>query len=195
MRRMIGTTVALAIVMLVTLAPGVAMADGGRGVKAQPLTPQPGDVITVKGDLLGPNSEVEVRIVGSGVDVDLGAVKADAEGDFTARFRLPADLEPGTYQVLAKGTETATTEITVVARAAEPATAGAPAVSADMMPVRERPLGETIGLVALFGILAGLGLFLARTARTGTAPTAVEVGVHSGQPNAGGRGAPGSDAT
>ena len=32
-------------------------------------------------------------------------------------------------------------------------------------PVRERPLWEMIGLVALFGVLAGLGLFFARTAR------------------------------
>ncbi len=34
---------------------------------------------------------------------------------------------------------------------------------------RQRPLGETIVLVALFGILAGLGLFFAQTAQRASA--------------------------
>ena len=32
------------------------------------------------------------------------------------------------------------------------------------MPVRARPLGEALGLAALFGALAGAGLFFARIA-------------------------------
>lgn len=143
---------------------GVALADGGKGVTVQPLTPKPGDVITVKGDLLGSNSEVEVRIIGTGVDIDLGEAQADDEGDFEAQFRVPADLAPGTYQVQAKGAESATTAITVVAASSA---AGESAMDPAMMntPARERPLWETIGLVALFGLLAGAGLFFARTAR------------------------------
>ena len=152
----------IAIAALLTLGGGVALADGGKGVTVQPLTPKPGDVITVKGDLLGPNSTVEVRIIGIGVDIDLGEAQADEEGDFTAQFRVPADLAPGTYQVQATGAESATTEITVVA-----ASGAEGAMSPAMMevPVRERSLIETIGLVALFGVLAALGLFFARTAR------------------------------
>ena len=154
----------LATVTLALFTSSVALADGGKGVTVQPLTPQPGDVITVKGDLLGPNSTVEVRIIGTGVDIDLGEVQADEEGDFEAQFRVPADLAPGTYQVQATGAESATTEITVVAASGAE---GAPAMSPAMMevPVRERPLSETVGLVALVGVLAGLGLFFARTAR------------------------------
>lgn len=148
-------------VMLVT---GTALADGVTGVAVQPLTPEAGEIITVKGDLLGSNSEVEVRIVGLGEDIDLGEVQADAEGDFTAQFQLPDDLTPGTYQVKAIGEKTATTQITVLGggTAAPSATEPAPVL-------RERPLGESLLLVSLFGVLAALGLFLARMTRRATA--------------------------
>ena len=164
MKRMLLIITWLALVALAALRGEVAVADGARGVAVQPLTPKPGEVITVKGDLLGPNSTVEVRIIGTGVDIDLGEVQADAEGDFEAQFRVPADMAPGNYQLQAKGTEIATTTITVIAASGAE---GAAAMSPAMMevPVRERPLGQTIGLVALFGVLAGLGLFFARTAR------------------------------
>lgn len=166
MKRIQVLAMLIALAALVTLGGGgVALADGGKGVTVQPLTPKPGDVITVKGDLLGPNSIVEVRIIGTGVDIDLGEVQADEEGDFTAQFRVPADLAPGTYQVQATGAESATTEITVVA--AGPTSSAEMPMDPAMMnvPVRERPLWETIALVALFGALSGLGLFFARTAR------------------------------
>lgn len=144
---------------LLALVSGPALADGAKGVKVSPLTPKPDETITVNGELLGPNSEVEVRVVGDGVDVDLGEVKADEEGDFTREFRLPADLQPGTYQLTATGKESATTQITV---------SGAPGAGSEeggamgAEPVIEtRPLGQSIALVALFGVLAALGLFFA----------------------------------
>ena len=37
--------------------------------------------------------------------------------------------------------------------------------AAPAQPVRERPLSEMIGLVTLFGVLAGFGLFFARMTR------------------------------
>lgn len=163
---------ARSIVLLVTIAllaigaPG-ALADGARGVVVKPLTAKPGDTITVKGDQLGAGSTVEVRVIGAGTDIDLGEVKADAEGDFSAEFRLPADLPPGTYTVKATGTESATTQLTIVGGAAEN-----PAAPMAEMPVRSRPLGEAFGLVALFGALAGAGLFFARVAGTREARTA-----------------------
>lgn len=160
MKRLASLATALAIGILVTTGSGVALADGATGVAVQPLTPRPGDVITVKGDLLGPNSEVEVRVIGAGVDADLGEVDTNAEGDFSAQFRLPADLKPGTYQVRAIGAKSATTQITVVGAA------GAEAGSMQEAPVlRERPLAEAAILVGLFGVLAALGLVFARTAR------------------------------
>lgn len=161
MKRLAPLAIVLAIGIFVSASGSVALADGATGVAVQPLTPRPGDVIKVKGDLLGPNSEVEVRVIGAGVDVDLGEVETDDEGDFKAEFRLPADLKPGTYQVRATGVKSATTQITVVG--------GAGAGSVDTMeaaPVlRERPLPEASLLVAIFGVVAALGLFLAHTVR------------------------------
>lgn len=138
----------------------VLFADGVPSVAVKPLSPRPGDVITVKGDSLGANSVVEVRVIGMGRDVDLGEVRADGGGDFLREFTLPADLHPGLYRVRARGAETATTDITLVA-----AGGAAPAAGTEAAPVRERPLAEALGLVGVFGAIAALGLFFARTAR------------------------------
>lgn len=165
LRRLV-TLVAIVLALGAVSAPGV-LADGVKGVTVKPLTVKPGDPITVKGDKLGPGSKVEVRVIGAGVDVDLGEVQADAGGDFSSEFRLPADLKPGTYTIKATGAESATTQLTVVG--------GAVATSPTAMaaaPVRTRPLGEALGLVALFGVLAGAGLFLARVASAREAKTA-----------------------
>ncbi len=161
MKRLARLATVLAIAIFVSAGGSVALADGATGVAVQPLTPRPGDVMTVKGDLLGPKSQVEVRVIGAGVDVDLGEIEANDEGDFTGQFRVPADLKPGTYQVRATGAKSATTQITVIG------TAGA--TMADTMeaaPVlRERPLPEAALLVGLFGVVAALGLVIARTVR------------------------------
>lgn len=151
----------LAAASVILLSGSAALADGGKGVAVRPLQPRPGDVITVKGDQLGANREVEIRVVGAGgVNVDLGEVQADAAGDFTAEFRLPTDLAVGTYQVQARGAETVTAQITVRGT-------GATSADAEMgqAPVlRTRPRGESIVLVAIFGVLAGIGILFAQTA-------------------------------
>lgn len=160
MKRIVSLVTVIGLSALFVLGSRQALADGATAVAVQPLTPKPGDVITVKGDLLGPNSEVEVRIIGAGVDIDLGEVTADAEGDFTAQFRVPADLVPGNYQVQASGAKTATTAITVLGAGSAPADPMSQAAPV----LRQRPLPESFALVALFGALAGLGIFFARTA-------------------------------
>ena len=151
---------ALTIGLLLALGAATAVADGGKGVAVSPLTPKPGDTVTVKGDLLGPNSTVEVRIAGLGVDIDLGEVQADATGDFSAQFTLPDTLTPGVYAVTATGAESASTQVTVLGGgAAEPGTMQPTPV------LRSRPLSEVIPLIALFGALAGLGIFFAQFRR------------------------------
>lgn len=181
MRRFRVLAIALALGALL-LTSGAARADGGKGVVVSPLNPKPGDEITVKADRVGADTEVEVRLVGRGVDLDLGEFKSDDEGDFTARLRLPTDLAPGTYQVRVVGPEPVATSISVVA-AGGAGTSTAQPMAAES-PVRERPLGETIGLVALFGGLAGLGLFFAQTAQqTGASRTGMAGPGHMAAPN------------
>jgi len=151
------------VLLILALSPGLALAHGERGVTVEPLTPKPDQTITVNGELLGPNSEVEVRVIGNGMNMSLGEVKADEEGDFTEKFRLPANLKPGTYQIEATGKESATTQITVSGAPAGGTEADSKAGAMGKTPVIEqRPLGQSISLVALFGVLAALGLYFAR---------------------------------
>jgi hypothetical protein len=153
------------VLTLVALAPGLALADGeAKGVTVSPLTPRADQTITVSGELLGPNSEVEVLVIGNGETVDLGEVKANKEGDFTQEFRLPPDLQPGTYQVKATGEESATTQITVSGGPAGTEAGEGSGVMGAEPEIERRPLGQAILLVALFGVLAAVGLFFARTA-------------------------------
>lgn len=160
MKRMTLIVTFVAAGALALLGGGTAWADGGRGVSVKPLTPKPGDVITVKGDRLGTDAKVEVRVIGpGGVNIDLGEVQADAVGDFTAEFTLPANLAVGTYQIQARGVETASTQITVRTGAAGD---GAEAMAEPVL--RSRPFGESAVLVGIFGVLAGLGIVFARTA-------------------------------
>ena len=163
MRRVVQAIVFVLSVELATW--GVALATGGTSVAVQQLTPKPGQEITVKGESLGANSQVDVVLTGSGRRVDLGTVAADGTGDFTATFTLPADLPPGTYQLQATGTERATTQLTVVGGSAS---GGSPAAGMSAAPVlRKRPRAQRIGLVAGFVIVAGVGLGFARWRRGG----------------------------
>lgn len=160
-RILISSTLVLA---LLALAPSPALAHGEKGVTVKPLTARADQLVTVGGELLGPNSEVEVRIIGSGMNERLGEAQADEEGDFTKEFRLPPDLEPGGYQIIATGKESATTQITVTGG---PAGTGkgeeAGAMGAEPQ-IRHRPLGQAILLVVFFGVLAAAGVFSARMA-------------------------------
>ncbi len=160
MKRIMPIATGIATFVLLVFGTGTALADGGNGVVVSPLIPKAGDTITVTGAQLGGNSSVEVRVIGSGVDLDLGETKADTAGAFTAVFRLPVDLKPGSYQVRATGADSATTQITVVGGSTE-----SPVTPMAEMPVRSRPFGQAILLVTIFGVLAGLGLFFARGAR------------------------------
>ena len=154
------------VLALLALAPTVALAHGEKGVTVKPLTARADQIVTVNGELLGPNSEVEVRIIGSGMDERLGEAQADEEGDFTKEFRLPPDLEPGSYQITATGKESATTQITISGGPAGTETgAGKGAGAMGTEPeIERRPLGQAVLLVAIFGALAAAGLYFARTA-------------------------------
>jgi len=152
------------VLTLLALAPGLALAHGEKGVTIKPLTARADQLVTVNGELLGPNSEVEVRIIGSGMDERLGEAQADEEGDFTKEFRLPPDLEPGSYQITATGKESATTQITVTGGPAGTGKGEEAGAMAEEPQIERRPLGQAILLVGFFGVLAAAGLFSARMA-------------------------------
>jgi hypothetical protein len=160
-RILIVSTLGLA---LLALAPGLALAHGEKGVTVKPLTARADQIVTVNGELLGPDSEVEVRIIGSGMDERLGEAQASEEGDFTKEFRLPPDLEPGSYQIRATGKESATTQITVTGGPAGTGKGEEPGAMAEEPQIERRPLGQAILLVGFFGVLAAAGLFSARMA-------------------------------
>ena len=57
----------------------------------------PGEVVDVRGVSFDMDDDVTLSLIGSGVDVSLGDVLANGEGDFTYIAVLPADLVEGTY--------------------------------------------------------------------------------------------------
>ena len=57
----------------------------------------PGEVVDVRGVSFGMDDDVTLSLIGTGVDVSLGDVLANGEGDFTYIAVLPDDLVEGTY--------------------------------------------------------------------------------------------------
>lgn len=139
---------------------GVAQAASDPILFAQPSLLRPGDEITVQGLQFGSRLTVELHLVGSGGNIHLGKVQSDAAGDFTAQFRLPDTLAEGTYLIQATDTsgKNAFMQLTV---SNNPATSSA--TQGMDIPARERPVGQSVGFIALFVVVAALGLLLAWT--------------------------------
>ena len=57
----------------------------------------PGEVVDVRGVSFGMDDSVNLSIIGTGVDISLGEILANAEGEFTHIAVLPTDLVEGTY--------------------------------------------------------------------------------------------------
>ena len=57
----------------------------------------PGGVVDVRGVSFGMDDIVSLSLIGTGVDITLGEVMANAEGDFTYIAVLPAELVEGAY--------------------------------------------------------------------------------------------------
>ena len=155
---------ALAFIGLFTLGAPVASAHGGEGLTVTPSTAMPGDTVKVHAEAVAqPNGDVDLHLVStSGIETDLGSFKADDTGDMDADVKLPTTLAPGAYQLKALGSTTLSTDLTITAASSGSAATTPTGTTITFTP---RPLGETIALVALFGVLAGAGLFLARSIR------------------------------
>jgi hypothetical protein len=161
----------LALVTAATVGATQALAHG-QSVAADPSSAAPGATISVKGEQLGGNRDVPVVLIGMGKEIPLGTARTTPQGAIDAQFSLPKDLAPGTYALRAKGKEDADTDFTVAAmpsmtsgQMGQVTTATTATTAAPEIPVRARPVGELVGLIAVFGLLAGLGLFAAQATR------------------------------
>ena len=167
--------ISFGILAATTLGATQALAHG-QTVTADPTSGGPGATVSVKGEQLGGNREIPVVLIGMGKEIQLGSAMSTPQGAIDAQFSLPNDLIPGSYALRARGKEDADTDFTVMA-APSMATAsmggasmsGAPmqqvTAAAPELPARDRPLGEMAVLIAVFGLLAGLGFFLALATR------------------------------
>lgn len=146
----------IAIASLMTLGGGVALAHGSTSVAITQLTPHPGEQVTAKGEGFEPATLVTITLSGSGESIELAQVTADDTGDFSTSVPLPDNIAAGTYELAANGgDDNPTTQITVVGGVTT-------TMSTETAPtLRERPFGQTIALVAIFGGIAALGLAFA----------------------------------
>lgn len=148
------------------ILPAAAFAHGGTEVTVKGDV-RPNGPIQVTGKEFSPNDVVRIELRKAGVEpVELGRVPADAEGNFDETLHVPASLPAGLYQLAADGTESATTELTIL----EPAT-GAPAaaeqpVGAPAPAENQRPTGETIGLAVFTAVIAVAAVGLLWVSRT-----------------------------
>jgi hypothetical protein len=79
----------------VGLASGVAGHGGGASLVVEPETVQPGGTVTVRGDNLGSDADVDLAVVGSAASSFLGTFVADGEGDLQASVTIPATMPEG----------------------------------------------------------------------------------------------------
>lgn len=140
---------------------GVAYAASDPLLFVQPSTVKPGDAITVQGLRMSPKSTVDIRFLGSNVNVSLGKVQTDGEGSFTALVSVPTELKGGTYRIQASDVTGRSAFMEVSVQVGITGASGTPSM---IIPPRERPVSQIIGLLLFFVVLAGLGLLFARTA-------------------------------
>jgi hypothetical protein len=139
---------------------GVAQAAGDPILFAQPSLLRPGDEITVQGLQFGSKLTVELHLISSQSSIHLGETQSGAAGDFTVQFRLPDTLAEGTYLIQATDTsgKNAFMRLTVSNNLATSS------VTQGMnIPARERSVGQNVGFIAFFVVVAAFGLLLAWT--------------------------------
>ncbi len=158
MKRSFFLALTLALVAFLSLGSATALAHGEPSISVDPMTVKPGDTIKVHAESIAdPNGTVDVRLIGgpNTVNKDLGTSQAGDDGDFDGTYTVPMDLASGSYQIQATGKITLSADLTIIG--------GTASTGADAAPlIQQRSFGETAALVALFGVLAGLGLFFAR---------------------------------
>lgn len=167
MRRVTRFTLSFALAALFSIGfAGMALAHGGPGITITPDTVMPGDTCSVTAaEVSSPGGDITITVIGNGVNAVLPMQKASDDGDFEGKVTIPSNLVPGSYQLQVKGDKgTLTGDFDVSGGAAGASMAGTSQAVAPAIVIRERPLGETVLLAAIFGVLAGAGLLFALTA-------------------------------
>ncbi len=174
MRSLTALGATLALIGTLTVGATQALAHG-QSITSDPASGQPGAMISVKGEQLGGNRDVPVVLMGMGKEIPLGTAHTTPQGAIDTQFTVPSDLPPGNYTLRAHGKEDADADFSVMAapsmaggqmaQSTSGMTGAQVAPAAPEVPVRERSLGELAVLVAVFGLLAGFGLFIAQATR------------------------------
>jgi hypothetical protein len=100
------------LTFLIFAAAGGAEAHG-PSLKIDETSLAPGGTLTVRGEGLASNGEIQLTLRGILRDYSLGSVEGDEHGRFETRLTLPGDLEPGAYTLVAAGDRKATAKLTV----------------------------------------------------------------------------------
>ena len=90
-----------ALVVALAAAPAAAQTYNGN---ASPGTVVAGSEVTVSGEGCVPGSTVSVKVTqrATGTIIFTGSDTTDANGEFTYKFRMPADAAPGWYDLEAR---------------------------------------------------------------------------------------------
>ena len=85
----------------------------GPELKIDKTTAVPGEVITVQGEGITANGEIQLTLKGILRDYSLGSLQGGEHGGFEKQFTLPSDIQPGSYILVASGDDTATVKLEV----------------------------------------------------------------------------------
>ena len=154
--------VSAALLLLgLTLLPALSVLAHGEAVMTvSPAVVAPGDTINVEGGGVEAGEEFTISLQGVGFEAILGTVTVGDDEDFHQEFPIPADVPPGTYQVVATSGEgeTITAELTVEPGEVAAVTPAEP--SAALMDL-DRTKSTLEWVVIGGGLLLSLGLGLA----------------------------------
>ncbi len=166
----------LAIALALLIGATAAQAHGNPVLKVDPVMVAVGATISCDGSQMEPDLEFTITLERAGKSITLGKATAkkdkpdDAEAMFSQTFTIPSDLKPGSYQVRATSPDgdTATADLSVTEATSAAATGPAQLVMASgelHVLDRSKPLVQTAALAAIAGVLAVLGIWMARRSK------------------------------
>ena len=108
--RILAARAAVGVVWLAVLGlalhalPGSVVAhEGPARLILEPDRVNPGGVVTVRGDDVGVEVELQLVLASATGDVELATLPTDPQGHLVTHVELPADLPTGTYALEARG--------------------------------------------------------------------------------------------